>query len=222
MSRTRINAAIEAGLFEIFRAQDVDPRFVHLRRPSGVATRFVPGDGALSPRVIFVGEAPGRQEDLHGSPFVGPAGQFLDELLPVANLFGGRREVWITNVLKFRPPRNREPTEEEISAARPYLRRELALLGRTGCRTVVGLGRTACEAIAGASISPVSRAGSWIELRNDWRLFVSPHPSWGIRSERNKARMREVFSTLAYDLARPTEENGEEPGFGYWEAGDYS
>lgn len=203
----RTNQYIENALEALFRAQDLGPHFQHLRRPSGVATRFVPGDGSISPRLIFVGEAPGKQEDLAGSPFVGRSGKFLDHLLLEAEIWGGREEVWITNVLKFRPPHNRTPTEAEISAARPYLRRELALLGRTGCRTIVGLGRTACEAIAGEPISPLSRAGSWITLQNRWRLFVSPHPSWGIRNEKSRARMCAVFETLAYDLRDNTKED---------------
>lgn len=199
------NNWLEYELEGLYRAQDLSPHFQHLRRPSGVATRFVPGDGSLRPVMILVGEAPGSREDYVGSPFVGPAGRFLDELLFLEGWH--REEVWVTNVLKFRPPGNREPTEAEVSAARPYLRRELALLGRNGCRTIVGLGRTACEAIAGESVSPLSRAGSWIPLKNRWRLFVSPHPSWGIRKDSNRTRMCAVFQKLAYDLANNTKED---------------
>lgn len=190
--------SLDAELEALYRAQANDPVFEHLWATS----RFVPGDGGFRPRAIFVGEAPGRQEDRQGSPFVGPSGQFLDELLRIARL--DRELEWVTNVVKYRPPKNRTPTDEEIRAALPYLRREAALVGRNGCRVLVGLGRTACEAIAGASISPTRKHATWVELRNGWRLFVSCHPSWGIRDPANADNMRDDFLQLGYDLGTVT------------------
>jgi DNA polymerase len=186
----RLDAELEA----LYRAQDTDPAFEQLR----ATARFVPGDGGLRPKAIFVGEAPGRIENKIGSPFVGPSGRFLDELLRIAHL--DRELEWVTNVVKYRPPRNRTPTEEEIEASRPYFRKEVALVGRNGCRVLVGLGRTACEAIAGEAISPTRKHATWVELRNGWRLFVSCHPSWGIRDPANADNMRDDFLQLGYDL----------------------
>lgn len=188
---------IDQELHKLYELQDADAAFTHLRR-RGAATQLVPGDGSLRPRAIFIGEAPGRQEDLKGSPFVGPSGKLLDKLFRPANL--SRDEVWITNVVKFRPPRNRTPTEEEISASLPYLKRELALVGRSGCRTLVGLGRTACEAITGRSLSPLGKHGTWWTLRNSWNLYITCHPSWGLRSEPNRDVLLDDFLQLGYDL----------------------
>lgn len=185
--------SLDDKLESIYRTQDEDQAFAHLK-PS----RFVPGDGSLRPKIILVGEAPGAMENRKGSPFVGPSGRFLDDLLRIARL--DREQVWTTNVLKFRPPKNREPTEEEILAALPYLKREVALLGANGCRRIVGLGRTACSAISGEAISPLRDHSSWRELRHGWNLFVSCHPSWGIRSSYAADSMRGDFLQLGYDL----------------------
>jgi len=86
----------------------------------------VPGDGSSESRVMFIGEAPGQSEDLKGEPFVGAAGQLLDELLTIAGL--SRADVFITNVVKCRPPRNREPKRSEIATCTPYLNRQIELI----------------------------------------------------------------------------------------------
>jgi uracil-DNA glycosylase family 4 len=95
----------------------------------------VPGEGPLDARVMVVGEAPGRREDEQGRPFVGPAGQLLNRLLELAGL---RRDmVYITNVVKCRPPGNRDPKEEEIEACLPYLIRQIRII-RPGLIIAVG------------------------------------------------------------------------------------
>ncbi len=99
-------------------------------------THAVPGEGPSAINVMFIGEAPGEQEDRQGRPFVGPAGQFLNELLAAAGL--RRESVFITNVVKCRPPANREPLPGEIEACAGYLERQVALLKP---KAVVTLGR---------------------------------------------------------------------------------
>lgn len=89
-------------------------------------THAVPGEGNPNAKVMFIGEAPGEQEDAQGRPFVGPAGRFLNELLALAGL--SRDEVFITNVVKCRPPNNRTPTNDEILACHPYLEAQIALI----------------------------------------------------------------------------------------------
>jgi DNA polymerase len=96
----------------------------------------VPGEGPEDAEVMFVGEAPGFHEDQQGRPFVGAAGQFLEELLASIGLT--REDVFITNVIKCRPPGNRDPLAKEISACEPYLDRQIALIQPT---VVVTLGR---------------------------------------------------------------------------------
>lgn len=99
-------------------------------------THAVPGEGPGDAEIMFVGEAPGFHEDQQGRPFVGAAGQFLEELLEDIGLT--RDDVFITNVIKCRPPGNRDPLPQEISACEPYLDRQIALINPT---VVVTLGR---------------------------------------------------------------------------------
>jgi uracil-DNA glycosylase family 4 len=99
-------------------------------------THAVPGEGPERVDVMFIGEAPGFHEDKQGRPFVGAAGQFLEELLESIDF--KREQVFITNVVKCRPPANRDPEEEEIEACRPYLDRQIALLQP---KMIVTLGR---------------------------------------------------------------------------------
>src|SRR3990167_9177876 len=90
------------------------------------ATQAVPGDGNANAEIVFIGEAPGRSEDLQGRPFVGAAGKFLDEMLGLINL--KREEIYITNIVKYRPPNNRDPLPEEKSACREWLLQELKII----------------------------------------------------------------------------------------------
>jgi len=99
-------------------------------------TRAVPGEGPEHADIMFIGEAPGFHEDRQGRPFVGAAGKLLDELLEMIGL--RREEVYICNVLKCRPPQNRDPLPEEIEACRPYLDRQIELVDP---KIVVTLGR---------------------------------------------------------------------------------
>lgn len=183
----------QADLDALYASLDDDPNPViaNLRQS---AKQLVPGDGSLRPRIILVGEAPGATEDATGTPFVGRSGRLLDELLGVAHL--KREEVWITNVVKYRPAGNRTPDAAEVAAFLPYLRREVALVGGASCCMLVGLGRTACCAMSGETISVANRAGSWVLLKGGWRMFVSCHPSWGLRNPGNRGKMVRDFDVL--------------------------
>ena len=111
-------------------------------------TSAVPGEGHPGTEVVLVGEGPGQNEDLQGRPFVGAAGGFLEELLGVIGW--ARDEVFITNVVKCRPPGNRDPETDEIAACAPFLRRQLAVLDPA---LVVTLGRFSMQTfIPGARI----------------------------------------------------------------------
>jgi uracil-DNA glycosylase family 4 len=103
---------------------------------SQTRTQAVPGEGPERAEVMFIGEGPGFHEDRQGRPFVGPAGRFLDELLASVHL--RREEVYITNVVKCRPPNNRDPLPSEVQACRKYLEQQLAIVRP---RVVVTLGR---------------------------------------------------------------------------------
>ncbi len=100
------------------------------------ATQLVMGDGSLDAAIVFIGEAPGKKEDETGTPFVGAAGKFLDEMLESIDL--KRSDVYITNIVKYRPPDNRDPSDEEKQQFLPYLERQLAIIEP---KLVVTLGR---------------------------------------------------------------------------------
>ena len=100
------------------------------------ATQLVMGDGNADADIVFIGEAPGKNEDLQGKPFVGAAGKFLDEMLAAASL--RRSDVYITNIVKYRPPNNRDPLPEEKRQFWPYLMRQLEIIQP---KAVLTLGR---------------------------------------------------------------------------------
>ena len=104
------------------------------------ATNLVMGDGNVDADIVFIGEAPGKSEDEQGVPFVGAAGKFLDAMLETINL--KRADIYITNIVKYRPPSNRDPLPEEKSAFWPYLVRQLDVINP---KIVVTLGRHSME-----------------------------------------------------------------------------
>lgn len=135
--------------------------------PCETATRMVPGEGSPEAEVMFVGEAPGANEDRLGRPFVGRAGMLLEELLAEAGL--ARDDVWITNVVKARPPKNRDPKSGEVAHCMPWLNTEVELIAP---RVIVPLGRHALKHFApDAKIADVHG-----ELLED-RLFPLYHPA---------------------------------------------
>ena len=108
---------------------------------ASTATQLVFADGGAEAKIVFIGEAPGKNEDLKGLPFVGAAGKFLDEMLAMIEL--KREDIYITNIVKYRPPNNRDPLPEEKQAFLPYLVRQLEVIQP---KLVVTLGRHSMEA----------------------------------------------------------------------------
>jgi DNA polymerase len=184
--------------YEVFDRNPPGP-IAALRREG--SDRFVPGNGSFSPAAVVIGEAPGAVEAKQGMPFVGKSGRFLTELL---RDYSGvdRNALWITNVVKYRPPQNRTPSGEEIAASLSLLKQELALVGGNKTRAVIGLGRVACEAMVGERISMMHRHGTWVDLRQGWTMFVSYHPATALRSVVIRNHMRADFSKLGADLTR--------------------
>jgi uracil-DNA glycosylase len=150
--------------------------------PCETATNMVPGEGNETAAVMFVGEAPGASEDEQGRPFVGRAGRLLDELLAEAGL--ERADVYITNVVKARPPGNRDPKAGEVQHHLPWLEAELAMIRP---RVVVPLGRHALAHFSGdARISDVHGT----ELTERGRtLFPLYHPAAALRSQSLRATL---------------------------------
>lgn len=118
-------------------------------------TRAVPGEGPVDADIMFIGEGPGFQEDQQGRPFVGPAGALLGELLGQAGL--RREQVFIANLVKCRPPGNREPVPDEIAACRDYLDAQIALINP---RVVCTLGRPALQALINPQASITREHGT--------------------------------------------------------------
>lgn len=114
------------------------------------ATQLVFGDGSPDAEAVFVGEAPGKNEDLQGLPFVGAAGKFLDEMLGMIGM--KRSDIYITNIVKYRPPNNRDPYPDEKAAFLPFLKKQIAVIKP---KLIVTLGRHSMEALLppGLSIS---------------------------------------------------------------------
>jgi len=104
------------------------------------ATQAVPGEGNADAEILFIGEAPGKNEDLQGKPFIGAAGKFLSTMLASINL--KREDIYITNVVKYRPPDNRDPLPEEIEACMPWLHEQIKIIRP---KIIVTLGRHAME-----------------------------------------------------------------------------
>jgi uracil-DNA glycosylase family 4 len=147
------------------------------------ATNLVPGEGSATAAVMLVGEAPGAKEDETGRPFVGGAGKVLDGLLEESGL--ERADVFITNVVKARPPGNRDPKVDEVAHHRPWLDAQLAAIGP---RLVVPLGRHALMRFApDAKIAEVH--GRVIE-RDGLTLFPLYHPAAALRNPRLRDTLR--------------------------------
>lgn len=157
--------------------------------------KAVPGEGNPDrPDVMFVGEAPGRDEDVQGRPFVGRAGQLLDKM--IAAMGYRREEVFIANIIKCRPPQNRTPTPEEMEVCIPYLRRQIAFVRP---KTIVALGATAFKGLSGDPLANISRhRGTWCSFEGI-PMMPTFHPAYLLRVPSAK---RVVWDDLQKVMAR--------------------
>ncbi|MGH6887819.1 MAG: uracil-DNA glycosylase [Rhizomicrobium sp.] len=149
------------------------------------ATRTVFADGTPAHRILFIGEAPGREEDAAGLPFVGRAGQLLDRMLAAIGL-DRKTNVYITNVINWRPPANRDPTPEEAAACLPFLRRHIELVAPG---IIVLLGAVAVRHVMGRSEGIMRLRGNWLEYHAGGRMVpVMPtlHPAYLLRRPAEK------------------------------------
>ncbi len=148
------------------------------------ATNLVFGDGNISAKIMIIGEGPGAQEDAEGKPFVGRAGKLLDKMLESIHL--NRTKVYISNVVNYRPPANRRPTEEEIVRYLPYLKNHIEIMNP---KILILLGSTALNAIIG-NVTVISKArGKWIQKEigtvKPW-IIASFHPAFLMRQPEQK------------------------------------
>ena len=150
-------------------------------------TNVVFGVGPEKTGVLFVGEGPGEQEDLRGEPFVGPAGRLLDEMLSIIDL--GRHNCYIANIVKCRPPRNRDPLQTEQDACIGWLRQQTKLIGP---KIIICLGRIAAMRLIREDYRITREHGQWVEKGGVWFTAIY-HPSALLR---DLSKRPETFSDL--------------------------
>jgi DNA polymerase len=158
--------------------------------------KAVPGVGPDDADLVLIGEGPGGEEDLQGEPFVGAAGQLLNKILAAVNL--RRQDVFITNIVKCRPPANRDPQPDEVAACEPYLKRQLALLEP---KVICALGRHAGSWLNGAPESMAS-----LRTGERWyagiRVFPTYHPAALLRNPQWKRPVWEDIQKVRAEYDR--------------------
>ncbi|MEK7504186.1 MAG: uracil-DNA glycosylase [Patescibacteria group bacterium] len=156
-------------------------------------THAVPGEGDPDAKIMFIGEAPGADEDTQGRPFVGRSGQLLRQTIIESNIKIDK--VFITNVVKFRPPENRDPSPEEIETCRDWLDRQIQIIESA---TIVTLGRfSMAKFLPDVKISQVHGKGQEIEfLGKKYFLVTMYHPAYALRGTSNMTEFKKDFEKI--------------------------
>jgi len=162
----------------------------HLCNLSKSRTNVVFGEGNPKAKIIFIGEAPGREEDLHGKPFVGRSGEILTKMIEnVLNM--KREEVYIANIIKCRPPQNRNPEIEEVEACKPYLLKQIQIIKP---EIIVVLGAVAFKSLLNNE-TPITKARGNLYDFNGIKVIPTFHPSYLLR---NPSKKKEAFIDLKF------------------------
>lgn len=183
MSMSKVQAKLDALAADII-SKNICPEL------KAQATQLVMGDGNPNADIIFIGEAPGKNEDEQGKPFVGAAGKFLNEMLAAAGM--ERSDVYITNIVKYRPPGNRDPLPEEKAAFWPYLLRQIAIIDP---KVVITLGRHSMEYfLPGMKIGEVHGQPKRINF-GDHKIVIMPlfHPAAALYNGSMRSTLIEDF-----------------------------
>lgn len=188
---------ITRGDLRRLKLETLNDNYQKVLGPKFPDVNFVPGDGSMVPLVMLIGEAPGEREDRKGKPFVGPAGLRLDSWLENASIF--RRNCYVTNLVKYRPPKNRDPTDTERIASQYFIRKEVEILNP---HVVVPLGRFAMQAFYHHAASITNLCGQpqkkGVGKGAYWFIPVM-HPSAALRdpSGATDRKCREAMSEVA-------------------------
>ena len=173
-------------------------------------TNTVPGEGNPNARIMFIGEAPGADEDAQGRPFVGRAGKLLDKIITACGL--KRSDVFIGNILKCRPPENRDPTAEEIISCLPYLQRQIEIINP---EIIVALGAHAARTLLNTNKSIGQMRGQFHEYyaglgKPPIKLMATYHTAYLLRnySQENRQRVWEDMKKVLAELGLPIPEPG--------------
>ncbi len=154
---------------------------------SETRTNVVVGVGSTDTPLMFIGEGPGEQEDLTGVPFVGRAGQLLDKFLDAVEL--DRTMIYIANMVKCRPPKNRDPLPEEQEACLPFLRSQLQLIKP---KLIVCLGRVSAVRLIKPDFRITKERGQWFQ-KGEYSFMATYHPSYLLRDPRKRPEAMEDF-----------------------------
>ena len=159
-------------------------------RLCGGRQNAVPGEGDAHAKLMFIGEGPGHDEDVQGRPFVGRSGELLNRMIAAIGLT--REQAYICNIVKCRPPQNRNPEPDEAQACLPYLRAQVALVRP---KIIVLLGSTAGRAVLGDQFRVTRDRGRWVEKKGVW-FMPTYHPSALLRDETLKRPAWEDFKAV--------------------------
>lgn len=159
-------------------------------------TRTVPGQGSSSPDIMFVGEAPGADEDREGVAFIGAAGQLLTRMIEAMGYT--RDQVFIGNILKCRPPNNRTPTDAEMATCLPYLKAQIEVLKP---KVIIALGSTAVQGLLGPDARISRLRGKWMHVEGT-DLMPTYHPAYLLRNPGAKREVWEDLKTVLHRLGR--------------------
>ncbi len=167
-------------------------------RLAGTRTQTVFGTGSPTADLMFIGEAPGRDEDLQGKPFVGRAGQLLTDIIKAMKL--ERDDVYIANVIKCRPPENRNPEPDELEECRPYIQRQIELIQP---KVIVTLGKFALQSLTGKAHAVSAARGQWTSY-NGIKVMPTYHPAYLLRTPSAKKDvwndMKKVMAELGIEV----------------------
>lgn len=159
------------------------------------------GDGSATAQLVFVGEGPGADEDAQGLPFVGRAGKLLTQMIEAMGL--QRRDVYICNVVKCRPPGNRQPEEDEVDACSPFLFRQLDVIKP---KVIVCLGATAFQTLLQTNRGISHYRGQWLDFRG-YKMMATYHPAYLLRNPAAKSDvwkdLQKVMVELGLEVKRP-------------------
>lgn len=159
-------------------------------------TSLVFGTGCETSPVMFIGEGPGEKEDLQGEPFVGPAGQLLDVMLKLIGL--DRKSVYIANIVKCRPPMNRDPSPEERQACLPWLEKQIEIINP---KIIVCLGRIAATTLIDSDFRITREHGQWYNI-NGRSVIATYHPSALLRDEAKRPDAFADFRLIRAELRK--------------------
>ena len=173
--------------YEVFKEKALKCERCNLRSS---CTQVVMGEGSLDHKIMFIGEGPGASEDKKGRPFVGRAGRLLDKILESVNI--KRDNIYITNIVKCRPPENRNPNDNEMKACSPILKTEIKYINP---KVIVPLGSVASQYLIDSSIKITKDRGKWY---NKGELYFLPtfHPAYLLRNENMKKPVWKDFKKI--------------------------